>query len=190
MFCALVTARAHTLFNFRSTCRNHKDRRRRERAQVPADVTFATKTEQGTEMVTSAVTGGVPFSWAAGDEMNGRSSKLRAACEDVGKGYLFAVPVSFTVTTPAGRKPAAAVAIRVTVPEARRLLTRLALPAHRQATPSSTPGASGDEAIRHAPDGTITRRNFGPPQPSQQDHRAAASGEENPDCSTRREHPG
>ncbi len=87
--------------------------------------------------------------------MYGRSSKLRAACEDAGKGYVHAVPVSFTVTTAAGRKTAAVLArlvparcwetrscgrgckghrdyewalmatslIRVTVPEARRLLT-------------------------------------------------------------------
>ncbi len=112
VFCAYVTARAHTLFNFRLYLPKPwcADRRRRERAQVPEGTVFATKTEQGTEMVTEAVTRGVQFSWLAGDEVYGRSSKLRAACEDAGKGYVLAVPVNFTVTTPAGRKTAAALA--------------------------------------------------------------------------------
>jgi SRSO17 transposase len=110
-----VTARAHTLFNFRLHLPKPgcADRRRRGRAQVPGDVEFKTKTEQGTEMVTEAVTGGVPFGWAAGDEVYGRSSKLRAACEDAGKGYVFAVPVNFAVTTPAGRKAAVAALARL-----------------------------------------------------------------------------
>src|SRR6266568_4530561 len=110
VFLAYVTARAHTLFDFRlylpkQWCEDHQ---RRGRAQVPEDTVFATKTEQGTGMVTEAVTGGVPFGWAAGGEVYGRSSKLHTACEAAGKGYVFAVPVSFTVTTPAGRKATAA----------------------------------------------------------------------------------
>jgi SRSO17 transposase len=63
VFCAYVTARAHTLFSFRLYLPKQwcADRRRRERAQVPEGTAFATKTEQGTEMVTEA---GVPFSWS------------------------------------------------------------------------------------------------------------------------------
>ncbi len=95
VFCAYVTARAHALFNFRLCLPKQwcADRRRRERAQVPDGTVFATKTEQGTAMITDAVAGGVPFSWVAGDEVHGRSSKLRAACQDAGKGYVLAVPV-------------------------------------------------------------------------------------------------
>src|ERR1039458_8402174 len=61
VFLAYVTARAHTLFD----CRLYLPRQwsgdtaRRERAQVPEDVAFATKTEQGTAMVTDAIGGGV-----------------------------------------------------------------------------------------------------------------------------------
>src|SRR6266568_5104978 len=110
VFLAYVTARAHALFDFRPCLPKQwcADRARRERAQVPADTVFATKTEQGTAMVTGAITAGVPFSWTAGDEVYGRSSKLRAACEKGGKGYVFAVPVNFRVTLPCGRKAAAA----------------------------------------------------------------------------------
>jgi SRSO17 transposase len=115
VFCAYVTARAHTLFSFRLYLPKQwcADRRQRERAQVPEGTVFATKTVQGTEMVTAAVAGGVPFSWVAGDEVYGRSSKLRAACEDAGKGYVFAVPVNHQVTTPGGRKATVAALARL-----------------------------------------------------------------------------
>ena len=88
VFMAYVTGRGHAPFDFRlylpkSWC---GDRERRERAQVPDDVEFQTKTEQGTEMVTAAVSGGVPFAFLAGDEVYGRSSKLRATCEKAGRG--------------------------------------------------------------------------------------------------------
>jgi hypothetical protein len=47
--------------------------------------------------------------------------------------------------------------------------------------------ASGDDAAGHAPIGTTTRRNSGPPQHSQQDqYPAAVPGEGNPDCNTSR----
>src|SRR5260370_26767138 len=59
-------------------------------------------------MITAAISGGVPFSWIAGDEVDGRSSKLRAACEKDGKGYVLAVPVNFTVTLPSRRRLAVA----------------------------------------------------------------------------------
>ena len=47
---------------------------------------FTTKPALGTAMVTAAAGAGVPFAWAAGDEVYGRSSKLREACEKAGKG--------------------------------------------------------------------------------------------------------
>ena len=112
VFLAYVTARAHTLFDFRLYLPKQwsGDTARRKRAQVPEDTAFATKTGQGTEMVTGAVGAGVPFSWLAGDEVYGRSSKLRAACEKAGKGYVLAVPSNFKVSTAAGRKDAVVLA--------------------------------------------------------------------------------
>jgi SRSO17 transposase len=110
VFMAYVTARAHALFDFRLYLPKRwcADRERRERAQVPHDIRFATKTELGTEMVTGAIGAGVPFGFVAGDEVYGRSSRLRAACEQDGKGYAFAVPVNFQVRLPSGRKAAVA----------------------------------------------------------------------------------
>jgi len=115
VFMAYVTARGHALFDFRLYLPKQwcADRERRERARVPDGVTFKTKTEQGTKMVTGAIGAGVPFSFLAGDEVYGRSGKLRAACEKNGKGYVFAVPVNFRVTLPSGRKAAVAALARI-----------------------------------------------------------------------------
>jgi SRSO17 transposase len=97
--CAYVTPRGHALFDFRlylprSWC---EDEARRACAQVPADVEFATKTELGSQMVTGAIGGCVPFARLAGDEVYGRAGKLRKACEDAGKGYVLAIPCDFRV---------------------------------------------------------------------------------------------
>jgi hypothetical protein len=59
------------------------------------------------------VSAAVPFGWAVGDEVYGRSSKLREACEDAGKGYVFAVPVNFKVALPSGRRVTVAVLARM-----------------------------------------------------------------------------
>src|ERR1022692_1956111 len=112
VFLAHVTARAHTLFDFRLHLPKQwsGDTGRRSRAQVPEDEAFATRTEQGTDMVTCAITGGVQFAWLAGGEVHGRSSKLRAVCEEARKGHVLAVPVNFQAVTAAGRKDAAVLA--------------------------------------------------------------------------------
>ncbi len=117
VFAAYVTARAHALFDFRlylpkSWC---ADRARRERAHVPGEAEFTTKPALGTAMITGAAGGGVPFAWAAADEVYGRSSKRRQACEKAGKGYVLAVPVNFTVTLLSGRRTTAA-AVAAMVP--------------------------------------------------------------------------
>ncbi len=132
VFAAYVSARAHALFDFRLYLPKQwcQDERRRERARVPHDVEFQTKTELGAAMVTGAIGAGVPFAWVAGDEVYGRASKLRAACEKAGKGYVVAVPVSFQVTLPSGRKAAVA------------SLARL-IPATAWETRSCGPGCKG-----------------------------------------------
>jgi SRSO17 transposase len=99
VFMAYVTARAHVLFDFRlylprAWCAGKKWR---EQAKVPGDVELKTKTELAREMLAGHVAAGTPFGWAAGDEVYGRSRKLREACEDARTGYVFAVPVSFRI---------------------------------------------------------------------------------------------
>ena len=58
---------------------------------------------QAAAMVTAAARARVLFSWVAGDEVYGRSGRLRQACEKAGKGYVLAVPVNFAVRLPSGR---------------------------------------------------------------------------------------
>jgi SRSO17 transposase len=115
VFMAYVTARAHALFDFRlylpkQWCR---DKKRRQRAHVPGGVAFTTKPALGTAMLTSAASAGVPFAWAAADEVYGRSSKLREACEKAGKGYVVAVPLNFQVRLPSGRGATVAAVARL-----------------------------------------------------------------------------
>ena len=87
---------------------------RRDKAHVPEEAAFTTKPTLGTQMITGAADAGIPFAWMAGDEVYGRSSRLREACEQAGKGYVLAVPVNFTVTLPSGRKaPVSAVAAMI-----------------------------------------------------------------------------
>jgi SRSO17 transposase len=115
VFAAYVTARAHTLFDFRLYLPKQwcEDKQRRERARVPDDVEFSTKPTLGTAMITAAADAGAPFGWVVADEVYGRSGKLREACEQGKKGYVVAVPVNFTVTLPSGRKTAVAAAARL-----------------------------------------------------------------------------
>jgi SRSO17 transposase len=132
VFAAYVTARAHTLFDFRlylprAWC---QDSKRRERARVPDGAEFATKPALGTAMITGAADAGVPFAWAAADEVYGRSSQLREACEQEKKGYVVAVPVNFAVTLPSGRKAAVSAVARL-------------IPAAAWETRSCGPGCKG-----------------------------------------------
>jgi SRSO17 transposase len=115
VFAAYVTARAHTLFDFRLYLPKQwcEDERRRQRAHVPDEVEFATKPALGTAMITAAADAGVPFAWATADEVYGRGSKLREACEKEKKGYVVAVPVNFQVKLPSGRKAAVSALARL-----------------------------------------------------------------------------
>ena len=132
VFAAYVTARAHALFDFRlylpkAWC---TDRARRDRAHIPDATQFTTKPALGTAMLTGAAGAGVPFAWAAADEVYGRSSKLREACEKENKGYVAAVPVNFAVTLPSGRKATVAAVARL-------------IPAAAWETRSCGPGCKG-----------------------------------------------
>jgi hypothetical protein len=85
VFAAYVTARAHALFDFRLYLLKQwsQDKERREQAHVPDEMEFTTKAALGTAMLTGAAAGGVPFAWAAADEVYGRSAKLREGREGI-----------------------------------------------------------------------------------------------------------
>jgi SRSO17 transposase len=149
VFPAYVTARGHTLFDFRlylprAWC---GDSKRREQAHVPDEVEFATKPAPGTAMLTAAAGAGVPFAWAAAGEVYGRSSKLREACEKAGKGDVVAVPVNFAVTLPSGRKATMSAAAWL-------------IPAAAWETRSCGPGCKGHRDYAWAWAATPSRRHW------------------------------
>jgi SRSO17 transposase len=100
VFLAYVTARAYALMDFMLYLPKVwiSDPGRRARAHVPDKIRFATKPQLAVDLIARAVAGSVPFAWIVADEVYGRAGKLRAYVESLGKGYVFTVPTSFTVT--------------------------------------------------------------------------------------------
>jgi SRSO17 transposase len=100
VFLAYVTARAHALMDFMLYLPKVwiGDAGRRAWAQVPEATTFATKPQLAIDLIRRAVAASVPFAWIVADEVYGRAGQLRTYVEFLGKGYVFTVPTSFTVT--------------------------------------------------------------------------------------------
>src|SRR5271165_1590783 len=149
VFAAYVTPRGHAPFDFRLYLPKSwfRGRARRDRARVPARTRFATKPALAAAMITAAARARVPFCWVAGDEVYGRSGRLRRACETAGKGYVLAVPVNFPVRLPSGRK-AAVSAIAAMVPAA------------AWETRSCGPGCKGHRDYRWAWAATASARHW------------------------------
>jgi SRSO17 transposase len=143
VFMACGTARAHAFSDFRPCLPKAwcEGERRRRRAQVPRGVAVKAKTRQGSEMVADAISAGAPSAWAAGDEGCGRAPERRAAGEQAGQGYVFAVPSNFQVRLPSGRKAAVA-AVAGLVPKAAPGDPRVR--AGLQGPPRLPPGPGGD----------------------------------------------
>jgi SRSO17 transposase len=79
-----------------------EDAQRRADARVPTDVRFATKPALAGQMITRAVTAGVPASWVAGDEVYGADPALRATIRGHGLGYLLQIAANRQVPTATG----------------------------------------------------------------------------------------
>src|SRR5580693_4697819 len=73
------------------------DRERCRAAGIGDEVPFATKPRLAKQMFARAVKAGVPFRWAAGDEVYGASPELREWLESEKKGYVLAVACNTTV---------------------------------------------------------------------------------------------
>jgi SRSO17 transposase len=71
-------------------------------AGVPAEVEFATKPGLAAQLITRAVTAGVPAGWVAGDEVYGADPRLRATIRGHGLGYVLQVSANRRVPTAAG----------------------------------------------------------------------------------------
>lgn len=89
-------------FDVYMTQRWADDASRRTRAGVPQDLAFVTKPDLAAAQIRRLAATGLRFGWVAGDEVYGRSSRLRAICAELGLTGVFIVPTTFTITTPAG----------------------------------------------------------------------------------------
>lgn len=102
VYLTLVCGRGHTFIDralYLPRCWTD-DTDRREQAGVPDTVTFATKPALAADMITRAVTGGVPVGWVTGDEVYGACPNLRATIRSHGLGYVLAVASNHRVTYP------------------------------------------------------------------------------------------
>jgi SRSO17 transposase len=68
-----------------------QDQPRCAAAGVPQQVSFATKPRLALDMVTNAVTAGVPARWVTADEVYGNDPTFRAGVQALGLGYVLAV---------------------------------------------------------------------------------------------------
>jgi SRSO17 transposase len=78
------------------------DPERRVEAGVPGTVTFATKPQLARRLIETAVTGGLPCRWVAGDEAYGGDPHLALALRGHRLGYVLAVACSHRVPTGLG----------------------------------------------------------------------------------------
>ena len=94
---------------------------RRDQAGVPDEVEFATKPALAAEMISRAVTGGVPAGWVTGDEVYGACPNLRATIRSHGLGYVLAVASNHRVTYPGAEEPDLAADLALTSLQWQRL---------------------------------------------------------------------
>ncbi len=78
------------------------DRERCRAAKIPDERQFATKGELAKAMVTRCLAAGLPASWVTADEAYGQEWKFRRLLEELGVGYVVAVPKSQQVKSLAG----------------------------------------------------------------------------------------
>jgi SRSO17 transposase len=105
VFCSHVTPAGHCWVDWEPYLPEpwRQNAARRAAARVPADVRFATKPDLAARIVKRLASGGkLTIRWVAADEVYGRSSRFRAACEDAGLIHVLTVPVDFQVATKAG----------------------------------------------------------------------------------------
>ena len=79
-----------------------EDSERRAEAGVPDTVTFATKPQLARRLIETALAGGLPCRWVAGDEAYGGDPRLAAALRGHRLGYVLAVACSHRVPTGLG----------------------------------------------------------------------------------------
>jgi SRSO17 transposase len=113
------------------------DRRRRQAAGIPEDLTFATKPALAAQIVQQLLEEGRCPPWVTGDEVYGRDGRLRSFLEEHHTGYVLKIPCSFRVTLPSGQRMRADHAARL-------------VPASAWQTASAGHGSKGERDYRWA----------------------------------------
>ncbi|WP_451916766.1 IS701 family transposase, partial [Actinoplanes sichuanensis] len=92
VFLAYASRHGHTLIDRRVYLPKSwtDDRDRCERAGIPQDVTFATRSELADDMINAAVNALVPARWVAADEAYGNNTRLRSELRKLRLGYVLA----------------------------------------------------------------------------------------------------
>lgn len=106
VYCTYATEAGHGLIDRdlyvqREWC---ADPARMAKAGFPDAHVFASKTELALGQAQRALQSGIAPTWAAGDEVYGRSTTLRGYFEEQQVGYVFAVGTNFQITLPCGRR--------------------------------------------------------------------------------------
>ncbi|WP_369227903.1 transposase [Streptomyces sp. R39] len=70
------------------------DRDRCRAARIPDERTFATKPDLAKAMVLRAIASPLPIAWVTADSAYGQEWRLRHMLEEIGLGYVLAVPKS------------------------------------------------------------------------------------------------
>ncbi|MGH3125194.1 MAG: IS701 family transposase, partial [Streptosporangiaceae bacterium] len=78
------------------------DLARRRAAGIPDGLVRKTKPQLAEDQLERLLKAGLPARWAAFDEVYGRSSALRGACQAAGLAYVAVIPRDFRITLPSG----------------------------------------------------------------------------------------
>jgi len=94
VFLAYATANGHTLIDRELSLPQAwtDDRERCREAHIPDEVAFATKPQLARQMLPRAMGAAVPAKWVAADEVYGSDYQFRRCCEQLGLGYVVAIP--------------------------------------------------------------------------------------------------
>jgi SRSO17 transposase len=105
IYLGYVSRKEHALVDVRLYLNKEwaKDKRRRKKCGVPAEIRFRTRHALALEMLAEHKTT-LPHAWIAGDDEMGRSSAFRRDLRALGEQYLLAVP-SNTLRTRFGSRP-------------------------------------------------------------------------------------
>lgn len=96
VFLGYATPRGHTLIDRELYLPNTwtDDRVRCRKAHIPDEVEFATKPQLARCMLQRTIEAGVPAKWVIADEIYGSNLSFRRCCEQLGLGYVVAIPSS------------------------------------------------------------------------------------------------